>query len=161
MSDGLPQVQVQRVAVSSKFLTGQLSGRYSAKSEGPGVIDMTGNLAQVVGPEGWRHVPLVIAEPVRAWMHRAIGFGTARDVRVQLRGDLRHFPWKHGDGVFEAAGNYTDGTVAFANGWHRIEGLQGRITFRGTRLEITANAGGVFGAKLFSASVVIPDLDAP
>ena len=160
MSDGLPQVELERVAVSSKFLTGQVSGRYSAKPDGPGVIDVSGTLAQVVGPEGWRHVPLVIPEPVREWMHRAIVSGTARDVRVTVRGDLRRFPWKHGDGLFEAAGPYTDGTVAFANGWHRIEGLQGRISFRGTRLEVTANAGGVFGAKISNASVVIPDLDA-
>ncbi|HTS53946.1 MAG TPA: YhdP family protein [Burkholderiales bacterium] len=162
ISDGLPKVALERVAVSNKFLTGEVSGRYEAVPEGPGVIDVSGRLTQVSGPEAWRYVPVFVPGAVSEWLHRAIVSGTAHDVRLTLRGDLRHFPWGHGEkGVFEAAGPFTDGTVAFATGWPRLEGLQGRIAFRGSRVEVAGSAGGAFGARLSSGSAVIPDLDSP
>jgi len=160
--DGLPQVALERMVLSNKDLAGQVSGRYDAVDGGPGLIDLTGNFARVSGPEVWRYVPRVATESLREWLRRAFVSGTGHDVHIKLRGDLRRFPWgQSGDGVFEVVGAFSGGTVAFATAWPRLEGLQGQITVRGSRLEVAISGGGVFGTSLSSAHAVIPDVGSP
>jgi uncharacterized protein (TIGR02099 family) len=160
--DGLPQIALERLVVSNKDLAGQLSGRYDVVAGGPGVIDLAGNFARVSGPEVWRYVPLVATEALRQWLHRAFVAGTGRDVRLKLRGDLRRFPWTHGsDGVFEVVGAFDNATVAYAPAWPRLDGLEGQIAARGSRIEVTMTAGRVFGASIVSGTAAIPDAASP
>jgi len=159
---GLPQVVLERMVLSNKDLAGQLSGRYDAVDGGPGLIDLTGNFARVSGPEVWRYVPRVATDSLREWLHRAFVTGTAHDLRIRLHGDLRRFPWgQSGDGVFEVAGGFSDGTVAFAPAWPRLEGVQGQLAVRGSRLEVTLTGGRVFGGNLSTTHAVIPDVGSP
>jgi uncharacterized protein (TIGR02099 family) len=157
--EGLPQIVLERVVLSNKDLAGQLSGRYDAVAGGPGIIDLTGNLARVSGPEVWRYVPRAATESLRQWLHRGFVSGTGRDVHIKLRGDLRRFPWgQSGDGVFEVVGAFSDATVVYATAWPRLERLQGQFAARASRLEATITAGGIFGANLSAATAVIPDV---
>ncbi len=160
--DGLPQIALERLVVSNKDLAGQLSGRYDAVAGGPGLIDLSGSFARVSGPEVWRYVPLAATDALRQWLRRAFVTGTGRDVRLNLRGDLRRFPWTHGgDGAFEVVGAFDDATVAYAPAWPRLDKLQGRIAARGSRIEVTMSAGRVFGASLSAGTATIPDASSP
>ena len=160
--EGFPQIVLERVAVSNKDIAGQVSGRYDAMEGGPGHIDLTGSFTRVSGPEVWRYVPRVATNSLRDWLRRAFVSGSGHDVRLKLRGDLRHFPWRQaGEGVFEVVGAFSDGTVAYATAWPRLEGLQGQMTVRGSRMEVTINTGRLFGASLSTAHLVIPDVSLP
>jgi uncharacterized protein (TIGR02099 family) len=159
---GLPQVSLERMAFSNKDIVGQAAGRYDAVEGGPGRIDLTGNLARVSGPEVWRYVPRLATNSLREWLRRAFVSGTGRDFHIRLRGDLRGFPWERGgDGLFEVVGAFDGGTVAFATAWPRLEGLQGQMTVRGSRLEVTLTGGRLLGANLSTANAVIPDVGSP
>ncbi len=159
VSGGVPNIALERVAVSNKDIAGEVSGRYQVVPGGPGIIDVKGKFGQVTGQGAWRYIPLMVAEPVRQWLRRAIVSVSASDVQVTLRGDLRNFPWgRTGDGLFEVSGAVQDGTLAYHTSWPRVEGLQGRIALRGSRLEVTANAGSVFGTRLSGVTALIPDL---
>jgi uncharacterized protein (TIGR02099 family) len=162
MNAGLPRVVLERVSLTNRDLAGEISGRYDAETDGPGSIDMKGNFTRASGPEAWRYVPLVVGEPVRVWLRRSLISAHARGVRFSLRGDLRRFPWgRSGDGLFEVVADVDDGTVAYAPGWPRLEGVSGQLTVRGSRLEIIGSAGGVFQTKLSGVTAVVPDLGSP
>lgn len=160
MHDGLPSVLIQRVSLASPDLAGEGSGRYQAVAGGPGVIDLHASLSYASGPQAWQYIPLTVPDPVRAWLKRSIISGAGRDVRVTLRGDLQQFPWARGeDGQFEAVGAFKDGTLAYAPGWPRLEGMRGQFAFRGDRMEIHVDGGHVYGVKLSRMSAIIPSLD--
>ena len=158
--DGVPKIALERVSLSNKDIAGEVSGRYEVVPGGPGMIDLKGTFGPVSGPGAWRYIPLVVVDPVRQWLRQAIVSASGTDVHLTLRGDLRRFPWTHpgDDGLFEVVATIQDGTLAYATSWPRLDGVRGRLAVRGNRLEITLDAGSVFGARLSGATVVVPDL---
>jgi uncharacterized protein (TIGR02099 family) len=159
MAGGVPTVTFERAEVSNKDLAGEVSGRYQAIADAAGIVDLKGRFSRVSGPEAWRYIPRVVADPVREWLRHGLVSGTSNDVQFTLRGDLRHFPWgRTGDGLFEVVASVQDGTLDYAKRWPRLEGLRGQLAVHGSRLEITGTAGGVFQTRVAGVTAIIPDL---
>jgi uncharacterized protein (TIGR02099 family) len=159
IAGGVPTVMLERAEVANKDVAGEVSGRYEAVTDAPGIVDLKGKFVRVSGPEAWRYIPRIVAEPVREWLRHALVSATSNDVQFTLRGDLRHFPWgRTGDGLFEVIATVQDGTLDYAPHWPRLEGLRGQLAVHASRLDITGTAGSVFQARMTGITAVVPDL---
>ena len=161
MIKGLPAVNIERVAIESPHMAGQVIGRYQAVASGPGVVDIKGTFVRGDGAQVWRYVPLVLSEQIRDWLQKSLLSANARNIQVILKGDLHNFPFTNpATGHFEVTAAVDNGSLIFAPGWPRVDGIAGNIAFRGKRMDITGNQGHVMGANLSAVSVVIADLGA-
>jgi uncharacterized protein (TIGR02099 family) len=157
-------VRLANLGYANDDLAGTASGVYSYSGDGPGVIDLTARLTRATGRNLHRYLPLssIMGEKTRAWLVGAIRGGESSDGRLRLQGDLRHFPFADpGQGEFRIAVQVRDAVLAFAEGWPRIEQIDGELLFERNRMEITGHRGRTLGASLSNVRVAIPKLGAP
>ena len=55
----------------------------------------------------------------------------------------------------------TGGTLDYADGWPRIENIEGDLQFRGARMEVLARQATIYGVRLAKVQAEIPDLKQP
>ncbi|MBI2312220.1 MAG: TIGR02099 family protein [Betaproteobacteria bacterium] len=156
---GQTELELSNVSFSSAQLAGSVFGSYRTVAGGPGIIDLTGSLTRADARFVNRYVPLVVNPDARAWLDRAILAGNSQDVRLRLKGNLADFPFADGSrGVFQVTARVSGGTLLYGEGWPRIENLVADLAFRGARMEVAAQQGTIYGAKLAKVRAVIPDL---
>lgn len=140
-------------------LAGSAFGDYLFQPGQRGNIDLTARLSRMDGRQVYRYLPLTINMGTHKWLQASVLAGQASDVRVRLKGDLAHFPFRGGhDGLFEVAAKVENGVLQYAPDWPRIEGIRANLLFRGERMEITSNQANIYGAALNRVSAVVPDL---
>ena len=94
------------------------------------------------------------------WLDRGVVGGTARDVRILLFGRVEKgvFPWPgERRGRLFADLSMADAELAYAPGWPRLEGVDGRLTIRGRGLSGKATGRTTTGAVLEGARFAIDD----
>lgn len=160
--DGEADVQLEQVSFANRDAAGSLSGRYRSARGGPGSIDLTGRLTRADGTAVWRYLPKVVSERVRRWLEPAVTAGTADDVRLRLKGDLRGFPWPgNRDGHFQVSARLHGATLHYGPDWPPITQIAGSLLFEGERMEIRASEGRVLGnLRVYDVLALIPDLNA-
>src|SRR5574340_813065 len=84
--------------------------------------------------------------------------GYSDDVKLILKGDLTHFPFDSGKGMFQVDAQVKHGVIDYVPGWPRIEDIQGRLLFQGKTMEVTSNQARIYGVALAPVKAVIPDL---
>lgn len=138
---------------------GSLQGSYEAGGGKSARVDLSGRLNRGNGPAVYRYLPKAVVDETVSWLRRAIVAGTANDARLILRGDLARFPF-HGDqgGMFKVDVAAKDVTLDYVEGWPRIEGANGRVTFHGGRMEVHVQQAQIFNTRLAPVTAVIPDL---
>jgi uncharacterized protein (TIGR02099 family) len=144
---------------SNEDAAGTASGRYQSAEDGPGEIDLTARLTRGDGAAVWRYLPLVIGPKTREWVQNAIQ-GKASSAKLELKGNLREFPFRDGQGRFQVLIDAQDARLDYAAGWPVIENITGEIRFEGAGLTINARDARIFTAKLEQVQVSIPDLGA-
>lgn len=157
--DGRAELKLSNVSFSNAHLAGSVYGAYHTAPGGRGLIDLTGSLTRADARFVGRYIPLVVNAETRDWLDRAILSGGSRDVRLRVKGNLADFPFADGSrGIFQVTAKVSGGTLLYAEGWPKIENLAADLTFRGARMEITAQQGALYGAKLAKVQAVIPDM---
>jgi len=152
-------VRLASVTFANEGLAGQLNGAYQSAPEGPGTIDLTGSLTRADARHVARYLPLRVNDTTREWLTRALVAGQSNDVRLRLKGDLADFPFADGTkGVFQVTARANGVTLDYATGWPKIENVTAEVAFTGSRVEIRAGQGGIFGARLARVRALIPDI---
>ncbi|HEX6828375.1 MAG TPA: DUF3971 domain-containing protein, partial [Burkholderiales bacterium] len=147
------------VAFANPHAAGSLFGTYHGAAGAAGTIDLTGNLTRADARFVGRYIPLVVSAPARAWLDKAFRAGTGTEVRLRLKGDLEHFPFRDGrDGLFEVTAKIAGGTLMFAEGWPYVENIRGDLVFRAQRMEALVSEASMLGARLTKVRAEIPDL---
>lgn len=59
----------------------------------PGTLDLQGVINRADAKAVWRYLPVSISTGVKNYLQSAIVQGAARNIQVQIRGDLYHFPF--------------------------------------------------------------------
>lgn len=158
-SGALVDFHLENLEFENRDAAGTAAGRYQTMAEGPGRIDLTARLARADAAAVWRYMPLVVGANVRDWLQRSIGGGRAADARLQLRGELRHFPFVDAkQGIFQVTGRFSGATLRYAPDWPEITGIDGELLFHGKRMLITASKGAVYRTALAGVSAEIADL---
>lgn len=79
------------------------------------------------------------------WLNNAIEGGQLAGAHVIVAGDLADWPFKHGEGRFEAVADLADAQLHFNPGWPRAEHVNGQVAFidDGMRFEGSASIVGI------------------
>jgi uncharacterized protein (TIGR02099 family) len=155
------EIRLTNVAFSNRDMTGSVAGVYTRDEAGPGSIDVAGHLTRANARDAVRYIPITIAKGSRPWLSNAFIAGQSNDVRFHAKGDLARFPFPDDKGgTFFVVAKVTGGTLHYADGWPRIENIEGDLAFRGKRMEINARQGSIYGVTLPRVRVEIPDLEA-
>jgi uncharacterized protein (TIGR02099 family) len=153
------ELKLNTISFANPDFAGSVFGTYHTAPEGPGAIDLTGNVTRADARSVARYVPLQVGEGARQWLDTAFLGGTSNDVKVRLKGNLADFPFAEGKGgVFQVTARVTGGVVDYAAGWPKIENIEGDLTFRGKSMDISVRDASILGAKLTRVRAELPDL---
>jgi uncharacterized protein (TIGR02099 family) len=151
------EVVLDSADFSNEDAAGSAAGHYKTLEEGPGEIDLTAKLTRGDGASVWRYIPLRISQHTRDWIRNAIQ-GKAGNVKLELKGNLREFPFREGQGRFLVEVDALGARLDYAAGWPVIEDIVGALRFEGGGLNIAARSARIFTTKLETVQVSIPDL---
>ncbi|MBI3525672.1 MAG: TIGR02099 family protein [Betaproteobacteria bacterium] len=155
------EVKLDNVAFENRDAAGSASGRYQSRAGEPGEIDLQARLTRASGAAVWRYMPLAVNKDVGAWLHAAIVGGSSNDTSLRLKGDLKHFPFTDGSGIFEVKGKFHDATLRYAPDWPQIDNIAGELEFVGKHMLIKASRGSIYGATVSDVKAEIADLWTP
>ena len=140
----------------------------------PGVLALSGTLAEGRASQVARYLPLAIDPATRAWVQRAVQAGELRDVAFRVQGDLWDFPYTHRrDGDFRIAGRVQDVTLAplpsvpasadaaaWASPWPALTGVSGELVFERNGMQFQQARGRLWGLALDAVQGRIRELSA-
>ncbi|MDA8110294.1 MAG: YhdP family protein [Betaproteobacteria bacterium] len=162
---GAVKLRLVNVSFANAHLAGSAFGTYSyTEGRGPGVIDLSARLARADGRFTAKYLPLetIMNKQARSWVADSILTGRSDDVRLRLRGDLRNFPFVDpAAGQFQVTAHVTDGVLAYAPDWPRIEAIDGELVFDRDRVEIVGRSATISGVALSNVRVTIPSMIGP
>jgi uncharacterized protein (TIGR02099 family) len=169
--DGALALRLSSISFANADASGNAYGSYTRSGTGPGVIDLVATLTRADGARVGRYLPhghLMSGksgkggEKLRQYLIDSIVAGQASDVRLRLRGDLREFPFVDpARGQFEVTARVERGVLNYANGWPRIENVEGELHFERDSMTIVGRSGTILGTRLSNVRVSIPELSAP
>jgi uncharacterized protein YhdP len=89
-------------------MAGSARGSYEAIPGQRGVIDLTAHLSRAEGPAVYRYLPKMIGDHTVNWVRQGVLAGHSDSARLDLKGDLTHFPFAEGKGVFRVEAQVQD-----------------------------------------------------
>lgn len=78
----------------------------------------------------------VMPPTVVKWLDDALVGGTVRNGRAVVTGDLDHWPFRHGEGRFEARADIAGATLRFQPDWPAAEDVDAQVAFIGNGFSI-------------------------
>lgn len=155
------EIQLSQIKLRNRDAEGQVSGRYLHKPGQLGEIDLDARFSRAEATAVWRYMPRVVSTDVALWLKEALRGGRASEATLKLKGDLNHFPFAKGGGIFRIQGKFHGGSLKYAPDWPQIDDITGNLLFEGVRMNIEASQGRSLGAALGSVKAEIADLSAP
>jgi uncharacterized protein (TIGR02099 family) len=154
-------VKLSNLSFANEDLAGTAYGSYLWSGEGPGTIDLTAQLSRADGKNTARYLPLsaIMGTRTREWVARGVLAGQASDARLRLKGDLRDFPFTEPDkGQFQVTAKVTGAVLDYAEGWPRIEQIEGNLMFDRDKIAVLGRSGSIMGVKLANVRVNLPSV---
>lgn len=121
-------------------------------------VDFHADLGTVAAASVHRYFPLRLYPAVGGWLKQALHDGRLEWGSVRLQGHLADFPFREGNGVFEAGGEFSDVELHFHPEWPVLRQVGGTIRFAGAGMEIEANKGRIGEGVIHKVHASIPDL---
>mgnify|MGYP001031666540 CR=1 FL=1 len=152
------RVTLEEMRFSNPDMEGTAKGDYELIAGHPGIVDMTARLNRAKGTAVYRYFPKKVGDKTVDWVKQGVVAGYSDDAQLELKGDLKQFPFDQGNGVFRVDVQVKDAVIDYVPGWPRIDGIQGRLLFQGKRMEVNSNQARIYDVALSPVKVVIPDL---
>ncbi|MFO7541475.1 MAG: YhdP family protein [Thiobacillus sp.] len=152
------QLSLDDAAFANRDAAGTAKGTYDVIANRSDEIDLSVHLSRADGTAVYRYLPKKIGDKTVDWVRQGVVAGHSEDARLTLRGELARFPFVEGKGVFQVDAQVKDAVINYVPGWPRIDDIQGRLIFRGGRMEATTSQARIYGVSLSPVKVVIPDL---
>ena len=159
--DGGLALSVEDLRLVNADLDAAGNGKIRLRPGAAPELDLTARLSRAQGNAIWRYLPHAVSDDAYDWIRRGIKAGLAEDTRLVLRGPLDRFPFHEGGGEFRVDIEVRDVQIEVAPSWPRFVGINGRVRFHGTAMEIladTAQVQGVPGIELYGIKGVVPDI---
>jgi len=146
------EVSAPDIAASSRFEISVPRDGRSARLDLAATARAEGTRALVFIPTG------KMPPPVGRWLKRAIVGGRIPEARVRFDGELREWPYDHGEGLFRVDIDIEDVVLDYAPGWPLARELDGTVVFDGISFFSERNSGSLAGLPFKDAQVRIEDL---
>jgi len=163
--DGALAMRFTSLSFANADTSGNASGTYSRSASGPGSVDIVASLTRADAARIRRYLPhahLLGGPKTRKWLLESIVAGQASDARLRLKGDLRDFPFVDpARGQFQVTARIEHGVLAYADGWPRVENIDGEMQFERDSVTVAGRGGTILGTRLSNVRVNIPELAAP
>ncbi len=153
-------VDLKQAVFENADAAGEASGQFQTRNGSPGVIDLTARLSRANGHAVWRYMPRVVHRDVQHWLRGAILAGSAT-ATLRLKGDLQHFPFRDGSGVFEIKAPIQGAGLRYHPDWPALADIAGELEFIGAGMRVRARHGKLWDLQLSNAEAEIPDLEKP
>ena len=101
------QVQVTQGRLANSDMAGdfQLNWQSAESGTGPGVLELNGHVHRLDARQVHRYLPVSLSPNIRHYVRDAITQGQASQVKLRVKGDLKHFPFSDPKlGEFRVAG---------------------------------------------------------
>jgi len=152
------KLRFDEAAFANADAAGTLKGSYEYVAGTHGVADLLAHLTRADGTAVYRYLPLHVGDHTVDWVRQGILAGHSDDVQFILRGNLAHFPFDHGEGVFRVEARVKGGSVRYVHDWPLIEDIDARLLFAGRTMEVNSERARIYGVALDPVKAVIPDL---
>jgi uncharacterized protein (TIGR02099 family) len=175
-------VQIQNMNFIQNGIVASLSGTHQMSLDpqhpkSPGIVDLVGHVDEFDVKKLDQYLPSTVDPHFRSWITGALVSGSARDVNLKLKGDLKDFPFRTRTptetpkGEFVVSGKVDGITLNYAPNetrkdgksliWPLLQDIQGTITFDRASMVITADHAITHGTTLTNVKAVLPDLAPP
>ncbi len=158
ISDQLTQLVIEKASFHNNDLVGSAEGRIDLPAGSKPILDIRGHLSHGNASAVYRYLPHAVGHDAYEWVKRGVIGGRSDDTRLVLKGDLANFPFDRGGGEFKVAVKMVDGKLDYAEGWPRIDGVNGMLLFHGHAMTLTADSGRILDARLGPVRAHIADL---
>ncbi|MDP3608357.1 MAG: YhdP family protein [Methylophilus sp.] len=161
------KVVANKLNVKNPHIGGVIKAQYEHRPGASGYLDLNANFNEGNAKFAPFYYPIILGEETLHWLDTSIIAGRANDVNVIIKGPLADFPFVNKKnqpdaslGQFKVTAQIEDALIEYGTGWPLIRGLNTQMLFEGKRMLLNANKGYVFGNKIISTVVEIPQLDA-
>jgi uncharacterized protein YhdP len=102
-----------------------------------------------------------MSENIVRWLRRGLVDGEITSGRVLLHGDLDDWPFRHGEGRFEAVVGVRNALLDYVKGWPEARRLDAVVRFLNASMDIEGVIGDIGGVRVHTARASIPDMKLP
>lgn len=149
------------ISFSNAHAAGLAYGSYRFMPDGPGVIDLVGQLTRADARYLGRYIPIKANRYFHDWLDKSIVGGELMDARLHLKGNLAEFPFARTDaGIFRLHVKASGVVLDHIPGWPRIEDISGHLQFHGSRMKFDASQANISGTRLSKAKLHVADMTA-
>lgn len=156
--DGQWRLQIPRLALRHPSL--QLDAEMVLNFGDQPSMTLLGELRQVPVPDAQHYFPTRhMPKSVIKYLTPALLSGTIPTARVLWQGPFADFPYRQGEGKFQALAVVEDANFSFDPKWPSIQGMKAELLFENASMLIQSQAGVLFDVPLQDGvTATIPDL---
>jgi uncharacterized protein (TIGR02099 family) len=103
----------------------------------------------------------IMPERVTSWLRSNLHEGQVSSGRVQIFGDMDDWPFRHGEGRFEARAQIENGVLSFVPGWPKLQQLTATAEFIGGGMRVEGQAADFAGVPVAAAEARIENFGQP
>lgn len=124
---------------------------------GGAMLDLRADVAEAPLVVAKRFWPMnVMPPPVVHWLDTALVDGKVAHGAALVRGNVLDWPFRHGEGRFEAIAELADATLKFHHDWPEGHGISGTARFVNVAMEVDLK-GRIGGAQINTVTGGIPN----
>jgi len=157
--DQFTHLALEEASFHSNDLAGTATGTIDLPAKASPRVDIRAHLSHGEATAVYRYLPYAAGNTAYEWVKRAVIGGHSDDTRLVLKGDLARFPFDRGGGEFKVAVKMVEGVLDYADGWPRIDGVNGMLLFHGKAMTLDADSGHLHNARLGPVRAHIADLN--
>ncbi|HET9049239.1 MAG TPA: YhdP family protein [Chiayiivirga sp.] len=134
-----------------------LAGGAQFPARGGAVLDLRADVAEAPLVVAKRFWPMNVMPPaVVHWLDTALVDGKVAHGAALVRGNVLDWPFRHGEGRFEAVAELADATLKFHHDWPQGHGISGTARFINVAMEVDLK-GQIGGAQISRVTGGIPN----
>ncbi|MDP2431090.1 MAG: YhdP family protein [Pseudomonadota bacterium] len=160
IADKATRLVIEEASFSNNDLSGGAEGRIDLPVGATPRLDLRAHLSHGAATAVYRYLPHAVGSDAYEWVKRGVIGGHSDDTRLILKGDLANFPFDKGGGEFKVSVKMVNGVLDYAEGWPRIDGVNGMLVFHDKGMTLNAHNGRLLNARLGPVRAHIDDLHA-
>ena len=100
----------------------------------------------------------MLSDGVKDWLRSGLLAGDLQSGRVSIHGDMDDWPFRQGEGRFEAIAQVDGGEIDYLDGWPVAREVSVTARFVNVSMDLQGRVGAIGGAAVKEARAVIADL---